>query len=48
MKLNGIAGVILTGSFCLAAHAQVYSQNIVGYINLELYTGNNLLANQLA
>ena len=47
MKLTGILGMTLAGSFCLAVHAQVYSQNIVGYINLELYAGNNLLANQL-
>lgn len=27
--------------------AQVYTQNIVGYINLHLYAGDNLIANQL-
>ncbi len=27
--------------------AQVYSQNIVGYINFRLFTGDNLIANQL-
>ena len=42
------AGIILASGMCLAAKAQVYSQNIVGYVNLELYAGNNLLANQLA
>jgi hypothetical protein len=46
MKFTGIVVVTLAGSFCLGAHAQVYSQDIVGYINLELYAGNNLLANQ--
>jgi hypothetical protein len=37
-------------AFCLsqgALHAQVYSQNIVGYYNLPIYAGNNLVANQL-
>ena len=30
------------------ANAQVYTQNIVGYINQVLYPGDNLIANQLA
>ena len=30
------AGIILASGMCLAAKAQFYSQNIVGYVNLEL------------
>ena len=30
-----------------AASAQVYSVNVVGYVNLPLYTGTNYIANQL-
>jgi hypothetical protein len=33
--------------FSTSIHAQVYSQNLVGYINLTIFTGNNLIANQL-
>lgn len=32
----------------IAAHGQVYSSNIVGYINQPLYVGDNLIANQLS
>jgi hypothetical protein len=31
----------------MSSHAQVYSQNIVGYVNIPLVVGNNLIANQL-
>jgi len=31
----------------MTSHAQVYSQNIVGYINVPLTPGYNLIANQL-
>jgi hypothetical protein len=31
----------------MSSHAQVYSQNIVGYVNVPLVAGNNLIANQL-
>jgi hypothetical protein len=31
----------------MSSHAQVYSQNIVGYVNIPLVAGNNLIANQL-
>jgi hypothetical protein len=31
----------------ISSHAQVYSQNIVGYVNIPLVVGNNLIANQL-
>jgi len=31
----------------MSSHAQVYSQNIVGYINVPLQPGYNLVANQL-
>ena len=30
-----------------SANCQVYSGNIVGYYNLQLYAGNNFIANQL-
>jgi len=48
MKVLPGVQVAMLCCFCLAAHGQVYSGNIVGYINLELYAGNNLVANQLA
>jgi hypothetical protein len=31
----------------MSSHAQVYSQNIVGYVNIPLVAGQNLIANQL-
>lgn len=40
----GIAGFLSSGS---KSKAQVYSQNIVGYINLRILSGDNLIANQL-
>jgi len=46
------AKTLLIAAAALAAgvmhsQAQVYSQNIVGYVNLPLAAGNNLVANQL-
>jgi hypothetical protein len=38
--------VLLVLGLCLSVHAQVYSQNIVGYYNLPLSPGGNLIANQ--
>jgi hypothetical protein len=43
--------IICALSFLIVARAQaqnVYSINVVGYVNLTLYTGNNLIADQLA
>lgn len=40
-------GLMSLDVFCGAAHAQVYSSNIVGYIIQDLLPGNNLIANQL-
>lgn len=42
-----VLGSLLVGS-CFTVHSQVFSQNIVGYINLELYAGNNWVGNPLA
>lgn len=42
LVLGMLAGLGLT------AHAQVYSQTIVGYINQAMYAGDNLIANQLS
>jgi hypothetical protein len=42
---------VLFAAFAICATSQVraqYSQNIVGYINLRIYTGDNLIANQLS
>ena len=41
-----IAGAALAASL-MTSKAQVYSQNIVGYINVPLNAGYNLVANQL-
>ena len=41
-----IAGAALAASL-MTSKAQVYSQNIVGYINVPLQAGYNLVANQL-
>ena len=42
-----IPGLMSLVIFCGAVRAQVYSQNVVGYYNLALLPGNNLIANQL-
>jgi hypothetical protein len=44
LSAGTIAGLCLSGN---RVAAQVYSGNIVGYINLPIYAGNNLVANQL-
>jgi hypothetical protein len=47
MKLPKILPLaVVTGIVAFRAHAQVYSQNIVGYYNLTLYAGDNYIANQ--
>ena len=43
----GCLGLICALGFCGSTRAQVFSGNIVGYINQPLYVGNNLIANQL-
>ena len=43
-----LPGVMLLAGLSVSAPAQVSSQNIVGYIHLNLYAGNNLVANPLA
>jgi hypothetical protein len=40
-------GLVFWVGFDVSAHAQVVSSNIVGYINLVLFPGGNLIANQL-
>ncbi len=45
--LHVVLGSLFVGS-CFTVHSQVFSQNIVGYINLELYAGNNWVGNPLA
>ncbi len=42
LALPAIAAMVTS-----AANGQIYSQNIVGYINLGLYSGTNYIANQL-
>ena len=39
-------GLICCLGFCVPVHAQIYSHNIVGYLNLVLFPGDNLIANQ--
>jgi hypothetical protein len=45
--LTGLQLVALLG-LAASARAQVYTQNIVGYIRQPIYAGNNFIANQLA
>jgi hypothetical protein len=51
MKLLRLAfcifGLILCAAHPSLAQTNVYSLNVVGYINLTLYPGDNLIANQL-
>ena len=47
LMLPVIMGLMSLGLFCGSVHAQVYSQNVVGYIIQDLFPGNNLIANQL-
>jgi hypothetical protein len=42
-----VAAVAFPGMVTFS-QAQVFSQNIVGYYNMPLYAGNNLIANQLS
>jgi hypothetical protein len=49
MKLGKILALpFVLGATISAAHAQVYSQNIVGYINQSFSVGDNFIANQLS
>ena len=48
MNTQRLFGCALFISLGLSAQAQVFSHNIVGYINQEFYAGKNLMANQLA
>ena len=50
MKAKGLIGIFCVAlvAVSISAQAQVYSQNIVGYYNLLLSPGNNLIANQLS
>src|ERR1039457_2206695 len=43
----GCLGLICALGFCGSVRAQVFTSNIVGYVNEPLYVGNNLIANQL-
>ena len=45
LKYLGLIGCLSVGA---AVQGQIYSSNIVGYINQALYTGDNLIANQLS
>ena len=50
-KINGIGTAFSAIACCFfsvtSLTAQIYSSNIVGYINLPIYAGNNFVANQL-
>jgi hypothetical protein len=47
--LTKIASLSALAAMALSARSQgVYSLNAVGYINLQIYAGNNLIANQLS
>jgi hypothetical protein len=49
MKLGKILALpLIVGATVSVAHAQVYSQNIVGHINQSFSIGDNLIANQLS
>ena len=41
----GCLGLICALGFCGSVRAQVFTRNIVGYVNEPLYVGNNLIAN---
>jgi hypothetical protein len=47
MKLAKFLCLALIVGPGVSAYCQVYSGNIVGYYNLQLYAGNNFIANQL-
>lgn len=44
-----LAATVIAGAMASAANGQqtIYSQNLVGYINFNIYTGTNFIANQL-
>jgi hypothetical protein len=49
-KFHDVSCLALFSTFLLystSAFSQVYSGNVVGYINLPIYAGDNLIANQL-
>lgn len=48
MRISLLLALVLSSTLCFPTEAQVYSRNIVGYINKVLYAGDNLIANQLA
>ncbi len=48
MKIAKILALPVFFGMVTSAHCQVYSGNIVGYINQTLYAGNNYMANQLS
>jgi hypothetical protein len=48
MKIKNILlGALLGAGLATTASAQVYSQNVVGYVTVSLTNGYNLIANQL-
>ena len=47
MKLVKYLSLVFFVGVGVSAYSQTYSSNIVGYINLMLYPGDNLIANQL-
>lgn len=47
MKISNYLCSVAFVAAAASANGQVYSANIVGYYNLQLYAGNNLIANQL-
>lgn len=48
MKLVKYLSLVFFVGVAVSAHSQVFSSNIVGYINQPLYAGDNLIANQLS
>ena len=48
MKFVKYLSLVFFVGVAVSAHSQVFSSNIVGYINQPLYAGDNLIANQLS
>jgi hypothetical protein len=48
MKLVKYLCLVFFVGAVVSAHSQVFSSNIVGSVNLPLYAGDNLIANQLS
>lgn len=48
MKLVKCLSLVFFVGMGVSAYSQTYPQNIVGYYNLMLYPGDNLIANQLS